>query len=180
MEFSEVLELSPSEKHIYPDVFNDSCGLDVIVKEGYHPQGAWTWSGKKRRAVLEVTSYIGISSNAEHYYGEIKIDGVWQCNNENPAKNTSSSEFAKINPLSDSSYTLILHRRVTQEDKDKDKEARCPADVKFDWQDVGDKTYRFNSIDELLKFAKIVFKTRFSGEWEFFTEIRGKLNKVEI
>lgn len=180
MEFSQIVELSSGEKYSYPDVFNDTCGLDVIVKDGYHPQGYWIRRGINRRAVLHITSFVGVSSNAEHYYGEIKIDGVWQHNNQNPSRSTSSSEFAKINPLSDTSYTLTLHRRVTQDDKDKDKEARRQADVKFEWQDVGDKTYRFNSIDDLTNFANIVFKTRFSGKWDFYVYIRGRMSKVEI
>lgn len=61
-------------------------------------------------------------------------------------------------------------RPVTKEDKETDKKARCEADVRFRYQEVGDLTERFNSIDELIEFAKVVFKNRFIGKWELYVE----------
>lgn len=46
----------------------------------------------------------------------------------------------------------------------------CLVDVRFRYQEVGDLTERFNSIDELIEFAKVVFKNRFIGKWELYVE----------
>ena len=76
---------------------------------------------------------------------------------------------------------IAIYLRLSSEDKDEDKKACCEADVRFRYQEVGDLTERFNSIDELIEFAKVVFKNRFIGKWELyvkspFDKYKGKIS----
>jgi hypothetical protein len=112
----------------------------------------------------------GISCNAIHYYGVLDIQGVYMEVDGEPGHSRSSYVWERDFPLSGDSYTLKLMRPVTKEDKDEDKKARCEADIRFGYQEVGDLTERFNSIDELIEFAKVVFKNRFKGRWELYVE----------
>lgn len=173
MELQEIVNRSISEKYIYPDVFTDDCGLDsVIPGESLHAIPSWGWrpSNMIRRVTLRISTFRGISCNAIHYYGALDIQGVYMEVDGEPGHSMSSYVWERDFPLSSDSYTLKLMRPVTKEDKETDKKARCEADVRFNYQEVGDLTERFNSIDELIEFAKVVFKNRFIGKWELYVE----------
>lgn len=173
MELHEIINRSRSEKYTYPDVFTDDIGLDsVIPRESLHAVPTW---GRRvhnmiRRVTLRISTFRGISCNAIHYYGILDIQGVYMEVDGEPGHSRSSYVWERDFPLSGDSYTLKLMRPVTEEDKDADKKARCEADIRFNYQEVGDLTDRFNSVEELIDFAKIVFKNRFKGEWEFYIE----------
>lgn len=173
MELQEIINRSKAERHTYPDVFSADCGLDIIIPERrLHAVPTWgrRKGNPKRRATLNITTYRGLCADAIHYYGSIRIQGVHMEYDNEPGHATMDDEIENLLPLSGYSYELKLSRPVTQEDKDADKEARCEADIRFQWYNVGDMTDRFNSLKELIDFAKIVFKNRFVGNWEFYIE----------
>jgi len=79
MTLEQIVKQSQGEQYVYPDVFTDKCGLDIILSnDNLHAVRSWgyTKGNPKRRATLEITTFRGISSNAVHHYGKIKIQGV--------------------------------------------------------------------------------------------------------
>lgn len=173
MELQEIVNRSISERYTYPDIFTDDIGLDSIIPgKPLHAIPSWGMrsSNMIRRVTLRISTFRGISCNAIHYYGTLDIQGVYMEVNGESGHSQSSYVWERDFPLSSDSYTLKLMRPITQEDKDADKKAYCEADVRFKYQEVGDLTERFNSIEELIDFAKIVFKNRFKGKWEFYIE----------
>lgn len=86
MTLEQIVKQSQGEQYVYPDVFTDKCGLDIILSnDKLHAVRSWgyTKGNPKRRATLEITTFRGISSNAVHYYGRIKIQGVnMECDGE--------------------------------------------------------------------------------------------------
>lgn len=79
--------------------------------------------------------------------------------NENPNMTTYIS--ARENPLADYKYILPLKRYLTQDEIDKEPR-------RWEYYEAGDLTICFYTQNELLDFAKEIFKHRFSGEWEFY------------
>lgn len=133
-----------------------------------------------RRVTLRISTFRGISCNAIHYYGTLDIQGVYMEVNGELGHFQSSYVWERDFPMSSDSYTLKLMRPVTEEDKDADKKACCEADIRFKYQEVGDLTERFNSIEELIDFAKIVFKNRFKGEWELYVDSPFKRGEEKV
>jgi len=171
METKELLELSPGERYEYPEVLNDDAGLGIVDDEqGTHSIPSWgrRKDNLKRRVTLKISSFIGISCEAEHYYGKLEVQGVDMAYNDRPDWSTFGDEDK--NPLLGYTYRIELKRKVTQEDKDKDKTARCEAERKWDGYKVGHLTDRFNSEEDLINFATEVFNARFKGDWEFKIE----------
>ncbi len=79
MTLEQIVKQSQGEQYVYPDVFTDKCGLDIILSnDKLHAVRSWgyTKGNPKRRATLEITTFRGISFNAVHHYGKIKIQGV--------------------------------------------------------------------------------------------------------
>lgn len=161
----QIIKQSSSDRYEYPDIFSDTCGLDIVLPEKkLHAVKSWGHhkGNMKRRATLEVTTFKGVSFNAVHYYGKISIQGVDMEYNNKPGHSTMI--FDKNLPLAHYDYELILRRPLTQAEIDNDPQR---------WGDYyhdGDLTNCFESIEDVLELAKEVFKMRFSGEWEFFVD----------
>lgn len=180
MTLEQVTKQSQSEQYAYPDIFTDKCGLNIILpKDKLHAVRSWgyTKNNFKRRATLEITTFRGISSNAVHYYGKIKIQGVnMECDGE---QGRSKMVFDDDIPLAHYSYTLVLRRPLTQKEIDKDPERWG------DYYNEGDLTNCFETIEDIVALAKKVFQLRFTGEWEFYIEspysrYKGKLEINDI
>ena len=167
----EIISRSQSERYNYPDVFLDDFGIGINILD-YTTVPSWDYSKRQSRKVtLKVSSYSGQCPGAVHVYGRLKIEGVvLKKVGENRPMRMPNIEHTAENPFVAYSYELILQRPVTQKDKDDDKNARCEADIKFDYCEVGDLTYRWDTFEELLNFAKLVFKTRFEGNWELWLD----------
>lgn len=151
------------DRRYFPDVFEDNVGLDVIIP-GFITRPAW--SGGERRVVLEVSSYIGISWNAIHYYGTLKIDGVCFSSESNPdcitiCKETYEAEMN--NCLADSKYSIDIVRPVTQEEIEEDS-------LRWNGYNIGDRTNAFSTKGEVINLAKEIFKVRFKGNWSLIIE----------
>ena len=165
MNLEQVIKQSQSEKCVYPDIFTDNCGLDIILSDDkLHAVRSWgyTKGNAKRRATLEVSTFRGISFNAIHYYGKIKIQGV---NMEVDGKPGHSRMVFDDNiPLAHYTYELVLKRPLTKDEISEDVERWG------DYYNEGDLTKCFETIEDVVALAKEVFRHRFTGEWEFYVE----------
>lgn len=176
MDLEQVIKQSQSEKCDYPDVFTDNCGLDIILPDDkLHAVRSWgyTKGNSRRRATLEVTTFRGISFNAIHYYGKIKIQGVnMECDGE---PGHSKMVFDNNIPLAHYTYEIELKRPLTKEEIAEDPERWG------DYYDEGDLTNCFETIEDIVALAKEVFRLRFIGDWEFcvespYSKYNGKLD----
>lgn len=175
MTLKEAVNRSVSEKYNFPDIFKDNCGLDIVLPEQkLHAVKSWgyTKNSQKRRVTLEITSFVGISFNAIHYYGKLNVQGVNMEYDEHPGRSTML--FDDDLPLGHYTYKLELRRPLTQREVDEDPSRWG------DYYDVGDLTNCFETIEEIIEEAKEIFKLRFEGDWELhcdspYKRFNGKL-----
>ncbi len=179
MELAELIKRSQGKRgHIYPDVFSDTCGLDILMlKEKLHAVKSWgyTKGNPKRRATLNISTFRGISIGAIHYYGTIVIQGV---NMEYDGTPGHSRMILDRNiPLAHYTYEIELNRSLTKEEINEDPERWG------DYYEEGDLTNCFEKISDLLILAKEIFEKRFIGDWAFtvdapFDSCSGSFNDV--
>lgn len=183
MEFQEILRRSEPERYALPDIFQDTCGLDIkCPEEGLHavPTLGYQRNNKKRRATVVISSFRGISPGAIHYYGEIIIQGVHMEYDDKPGTMTACGKWEDLLPLSRYQYKLTLTRPITQEEIDIDEELGRELS-RFPYQKAGDLTQCWETEQDIVDFAKEVFKVRFIGNWEFYVEYwGGTLNQIYI
>lgn len=183
MDLKEIVNRSQSNRHHYPDIFQDDCGLDIKIQDrgGLHAIPSWgrTKNNQIRCATLEISTFRGISGGAIHYYGNIYVQGVNMEYDTNPGTTTMCGDWEDKYPLSKYRYQLTLTRPITQEEIDLDKELGEYL-ARFPYQDVGDQTICWESIEQIIEFAKEVFKARFSGKWEFYVTYTWKSDKEKI
>ena len=78
MTLQDAIERCKSEQYDFPDIIDSSSGLYEVPE--LNVVGIPTWNrinkNNNRKAVLEITSFRGISLNAIHFYGAIVVDGV--------------------------------------------------------------------------------------------------------
>lgn len=171
----DIIKLSQSEYYELPEILSDQTGLDIDLSSyGWKSIPTWgrTPGNPKRRVTLKITTFRGISSSAIHFYGKIIIQGVYisQLSNlEKPARGTRP--IIEINPTLDYEYQLNLSRFVTEDD--------FKISYSFEHYKVGDFTDRFNSIEDLINFYKLVIKTRFIGNWEFRVNYSWKSSSLD-
>lgn len=165
MILEQVIKQSQGEKYVYPDIFTDNCGLDIILpNDKLHAVKSWgyTKGNSKRRATLDITTFRGVSFNAIHYYGKINIQGV---NMEVDGKPGHSRMIFDDNlPLAHYIYCLELTRPLTKEEISEAPERWG------DYYQEGDLTNCFETIEDVVALAKEVFRLRFTGDWEFYVE----------
>ena len=118
MTLQEASERSKSERYNFPDIIDSKAGLYEVPE--LNVVGIPTWNrinSRKRRAILEITSFRGISSNAIHYYGKIAVEGVYQATLGNPEKPMNLS-FAqeKEHPLLNFKYEFVVKRPLTKKE----------------------------------------------------------------
>ena len=183
MDLKEIVNRSQSNRYHYPDIFQDDCGLDIKIQDrgGLHATPSWgrTKNNQIRCATLEISTFRGISGGAIHYYGNIYVQGVNMEYDTNPGTTTMGGDWEDKYPLSKYRYQLTLTRPITQEEIDLDKELGEHL-ARFPYQDVGDQTICWESIEQIIEFAKEVFKARFSGKWEFYVTYTWKSDKEKI
>ena len=99
---------------------------------------------------------------------------------DNTNMSTMDMECEKRFPSSKYSYCLRLTRPITEEEIALDNELGDYLS-RFKYQKAGDLTQCWNSQEEILEFAKEVFRLRFKSEWEFYVEWRnGQKEKVAL
>lgn len=185
MTLEEILNRSESDRYgyNYPDVFTDDCGLDIRWdprKLYATPSWGHTPNNAIRRATVKISSFRGVSMGAIHYYATINVQGVWMVYEDEPNMSTMDMECEKQFPLSASLYCLRLTRPITEEEIALDNELGDYLS-RFKYQKAGDLTQCWESQEEILEFAKEVFRLRFKGEWEFYIEwLNGQKEKVAL
>lgn len=183
MELEEIVRRSQGERYSYPNIFTDKCGLDIVWPErNLHASPSWGHrpSNKVRRVTIQVSSFRGVSIGAIHYYGMLSVQGVNMVYDDKPTCSTMDSKCEEANPLSCYTYKLRLTRPITQEEIDLDKELGKHL-ARFPYQEAGDLTPCWNTEEEILEFAKEVFKARFQGKWELYIEYwAGNVEKVDV
>lgn len=166
MNIEHIIKRSESKRgYEYPDIFKDDCGLDIKIPEKkIHAVKSWGYrkGNPKRRATLEISTFVGISFNAIHYYGKIVIQGVEM--EYDDKSHCFTSVFDKNIPLAHSEYELELTRPISKEEIAED------PDRWGNYYKEGDLTNCFESIEDIIDFSKDVFKARFDGDWEFVVE----------
>ena len=108
-----------------------------------------------REIFLEITSWRGISMNAVHYYGKLYFYGLeWE--NQN-VKGTSRFCGAFKIPKNTEDIDIELRRPV------EDSELYTEA---YEYYYKGSYVNKFNSVNEIKKLAKKIFKKHFTGNWK--------------
>jgi hypothetical protein len=165
MDLEQVIKQSQGERYVYPDIFPDNCGLDIVLpNDKLHAVRSWGYrkNNPKRRATLQISTFRGISFNAIHYYGKINIQGVNMEVDGEPGR--SRMVFDDNIPLAHYTYELELKRPLSKEEISEDPERWG------DYYNEGDLTNCFNTIEDIIALAKEVFRLRFIGDWEFYVE----------
>ncbi|MDL2315059.1 hypothetical protein LJC16_02240 [Bacteroidales bacterium OttesenSCG-928-C19] len=183
MELQEILERTSETREKYPEIFNDDCGLnEVCPHKKLHAVKSWGRSkgNEKRRVTLKVSSFVGISAEAEHVYGKLEVQGVFMEKDDEKDCSTNCWECDKTKPLQSYLYRIPLQRYVTEKDKKQDEELKYMK--KWEGYHVGDLTDRFDTLEELEEFAKEVFKARFKGDWELWRDVDwlSGIQKIDI
>lgn len=123
-----------------------------------------------RPAVLDITSWRGISAGAIHYYGEIQIRGLMQelvkvGKKDDPFFKKGHTYGMSDCPEEAQSFHIQVTRPVTQTDLDMD------GGRAFECYNIGDPTHRFETEEELIAAAKKSFKRIFGSGWKLVLKV---------
>lgn len=156
MDLKQAVQLCTHDYREYPDIFDTNIGLNIVdpIKK-LHAVKTWE---DKRTVSFEITSWIGISWNAIHYYGKLIVEGVAMEYDDEPDCYTYTDE--KKYPLASSKYELKINRLLTKEEFDKEPD-RWSGFV------VGDLVNAYESVGDLIDHAKEIIKLRFVGDWNY-------------
>lgn len=107
------------DRRDYPEIISDDAGLDISIPR-FITRGPWREHNRPRRITLNVTTYIGTSWNAVHYYGNLDIEGISFSQEDSPKHNDyvfrKPMMLKKKNPLAGGMYHIELVRPVTREE----------------------------------------------------------------
>lgn len=147
------------DRRDYPEIISDA-GLDISIPR-FITRGPWKEHNRPRRITLNVTTYIGTSWNAVHYYGNLDIEGISFSQEDSPNTMTMCSETydaEEKNPLAGGMYHIELVRPVTREEIEEDNS-------RWWGYEIGSDTNAFHSPEDVIALAKEVCKARFKGNW---------------
>lgn len=155
--------VSRSKNNMFPDIIDSKSGLYEVAE--LNVVGIPTWdrkkTNKKRKAILKITTHRGISTTAIHFYGKIIVDGVYQATLGNIEKVTNiSQEDIKKHPFLSYDYIFEIKKPITKYDIETNP-------TRYYAYKPGMLTNGFDDIEELINYAKEIFKLRFTGDWEF-------------
>lgn len=148
------------DRRDYPEIISDDAGLDISIPR-FITRGPWKEHNRPRRITLNVTTYIGTSWNAVHYYGNLDIEGISFSQEDSPNTMTMCSETydaEEKNPLAGGMYHIELVRPVTREEIEEDNS-------RWWGYEIGSNTNAFHSPEDVIALAKEVCKARFKGNW---------------
>ncbi len=147
----------------YPDIIPVDYGMDLKLNT-VPDLKVKLWDPRKVR--IEVSSFIGVSAGAVHYYSKILADGV-SLYRDTPRGRMMvggyvCEEFSKICKDSggkyDSIYQIDVLRRITDFDIRQDP-------VRWDGYAPGDVTNAFYTEESAIEQALAIAKLRFSKGW---------------
>jgi hypothetical protein len=178
MNLEEAVIRCQSEKFNYPEIFDVSSGLYEVPELDVAGIPSWNRNNPKalRKAILEISTFRGISSEAIHYYGKIVVDGVYTATlSDIKISKGISFEQEEIHPLFNYNYVLEISKYLTSIEIEKD-----PNRWK-DYYDEGDLVRGYEKIDELISDAKEILSLRFTGDWVFFVQYpKGNREKLDV
>ena len=148
------------DRRDYPEIISDDAGLDISIPR-FITRGPWKEHNRPRRITLNVTTYIGTSWNAVHYYGNLDIEGISFSQEDSPNTMTMCSETydaEEKNPLAGGMYHIELVRPVTREEIEE-------HNSRWWGYEIGSNTNAFHSPEDVIALAKEVCKARFKGNW---------------
>lgn len=166
MDISEAVNRSVSEQYNFPELINSDAGLGKVEELGVMGIPSWQRTGvvRKRKVVLEIRTFKGISSNAIHYYGKIVADGVYVGDiNDTTKPKTLSYKQEEQYPLLNYKYEFKVLRPITE------KEIKTYPD-RFYMYKAGDLIEGFESMSELVDDGIKILKLRFVGDWEYIIQ----------
>lgn len=178
MNLQEAVLRCQSEHFDYPEIIDVKSGLCDFPE--LNVKGIPSWdrrnNGEKRKAILEITTYRGISSNAIHFYGKIVADGVYQATLDNIQKPRNLTHEQEVKyPLFNYHYDFKIKRPITKAEIEKDINRWSI------YYDEGDLIEGYENISELINDAKEIFSLRFTGDWDFLVQYpRGNKEKLEL
>ncbi len=152
-----------SANKVLPYLFNSATGIGLVVTNSEGVEYTVTNRQKTREAQLQVSTWRGISSNAVHYYGKIKVsDLALEFDNNGRRCNTFiCNEFLKHEILGTLEFEIELKRKLTKRDFELHPN-------RFQSYEVGDYVNCFNTSDEVVTLGTKIFLERFVGDWTLF------------
>lgn len=120
-----------------------------------------------REAILEISSYVGISAGAVHDYGLIEVrncgaklikkagKGIYP----DVKEGTIFSYYSDGAPDEVQGIRVYLTRPVTK------KDLQNKNGIDFECYHIGDRTYRFHNCKKLISRAQVVFRKFFGKGW---------------
>ena len=122
------------------------CGGDFVTcYEGDTP----------RKVVLDITSWIGMTAGALHYYGTLKIESLKQRN----LKSGSVSYLCASAPKESTGLQIQLTRPLTK------KDMLIDGGERFRGVKTGERIRNFDSKEDVKLAAVQFFKKHFSSGW---------------
>lgn len=150
----------------YPDIIDSSAGLFEVAELGVVGIPSWDrlGKGKTRKAILEIRTFCGISSDAIHCYGKLVVDGVYTATIGDLDKPKGITDGEELNyPLLNYSYQFKITRPLTRFEIDtQPKRWYCAEE--------GDLVEGYETMAALIADAKEIFKLRFTGIWDFYVQ----------
>lgn len=153
-------------RYDYPDIIDSSAGLCEFAELGVVGIPSWDrlGRGKTRKAILEIRTFCGISSDAIHCYGKLVVDGVYTATIGNLDKPKGITDGEELNhPLLNYSYQLKITRPLTKFEIDTQPDRWYCAEE-------GDLVEGYESMQELIRDVKEIFRLRFAGTWDFYIQ----------
>ena len=177
MNLQEAVERSQCERYNFPDIITSDAGLFSVPELDVFGIPRWDRYNlkKKRKIVIKISTYRGISSDAIHYYSELVVDGVYQATLSNPDKPKNLSiDNLKTYPLLSYDYIFKIKRPLTKYEKTTDVR-------RWEYYYENDLVDGYEKLTELISDAKEIIRLRFTGKWDCFVEnIYGKVEKVNL
>lgn len=167
MTLQEAVNRSKDEEEKFPDVINSDAGLQAVPE--LNTIGIPTWNrirkDRKRKIVLEIRSWKGMSWNAIHYYGKLIVDGVYTGKMDDPDECTNLSHEDEIKyPLFKYHYYFKIKKPLTKQEIESN-----PKRWEFYYKE-GDLIEGFETSEELIADTKKIIKLRFTGDWDYFIQ----------
>jgi len=138
-------------------IFDSKRGLKTKwdVGNGDIRSASLPYNEKKRTVVLEITSWMGISIGAIHFYGKLHVQGLEFVNKEKTSRISSNRQ-----PEITRSFNIVVRRPLPKEEKEADPD-------RYEYYKEGDYIAGFLTTKDLIAAGKRIFKEKFTGDWKF-------------
>ena len=158
--FKEIEELGElmRDRELYPAIIEDNAGL------GYNDGKYFSrpkYGDQPRKVFIEITSFVGISWNAEHFYGKLNAEGVSFSPVGHPNTIVAGFGVPEPSPLHTSSYEIELLRPLTKEEIEEDED-------RWKYYEEGTPVNAWNNKADIIALGIECFKRRFQGSWELW------------